>query len=87
LPTVELFREYTCVAAINACSRAAIQVTRGARGLCVWAVEGAGGVLRLLVRNDRYIRTEGTIDLDRTIRHVHDLNSATGKPIVPADHA
>ena len=75
-----------CVAAINACSRAAVQVTRGEDDLCVWAVESTGGVLRLLVRNDRHTRTEGTIDLPRPILHVHYLNSATGKPIVPIDH-
>ena len=75
-----------CVAAINACSRTAVQVTRGDDDLCVWAVEATGGVLRLLARNDRHTRTEGTIDLGRPIRHVHYLNSATGKPIVPTDH-
>ena len=75
-----------CVAAINACSRAAVQVTRGADDLCVWAVEGTSGVLRLLVRNDRHTRTEGTIELARAIEHVHYRNSATGKPIVPIDH-
>jgi len=75
-----------CVAAINACSRVPVQVTRGADDLCVWAIEGTGGVLRLLVRNDRHTRTEGTIDLVRSIQHVHYLNSATAKPIVPIDH-
>jgi len=75
-----------CVSAINACSRAAVQVTHGADDLCVWAVENTSGVLRLLVRNDRHIRTEGTIDLGQPIQHVHYLNSATGKPIVPLDH-
>ena len=56
-----------CVAAINACSRAAVQVTRGDEDLCVWAIEGADGTLRLLARNDRHTRTEGTIELARRI--------------------
>ena len=75
-----------CVAAINACSRAAVQVTRGDDDLCVWAIDGADGVLRLLVRNDRHTRTDGTIELARCIQHVHYRNSATGKPIEPIDH-
>ena len=74
-----------CVAAINTCARASVQVLRGADDLCVWAAQDTKGVLRLLARNDRHIRVEGTIELARPIRRVRYRNSATGKPIEPID--